>query len=152
MVEALVAVSTRKDTNLPESALGQKKDGSRRIRTFALMAFLAVGLGAGGYFWLSHRPAPGVSEQVAPKTADAGVQTEQQPPAESATLRITSEPQGANIYVDSIFKGQTPLDVALPLGKYELRLSLVNHLAWEAQIDLDNPGDMPLHIAMRPAK
>ena len=54
--------------------------------------------------------------------------------------------------MDSIFKGQTPLDVALPLGKYELRLSLVDHLAWEAQVDLDTPGEMPLHIAMRPAK
>ena len=130
----------------------RKKGGPAKALIFGLIAVLVLGLGAGGYYFLGHRSSPSQTEQTVPQDDVVAGVNHQNAATELATLQISSEPQGANIYVDSIFKGQTPLDVALPLGKYELRLSLVDHLAWEAQVDLDTPGEMPLHIAMRPAK
>ena len=44
------------------------------------------------------------------------------------------------------------MDLDLSLGKYEIRLNLPEHLEWEAQIDLDTPGETPLHIPLRPMK
>jgi eukaryotic-like serine/threonine-protein kinase len=67
-----------------------------------------------------------------------------------AALEISSEPPGAQIYVDNAFKGRTPLNVELPLGKYEVRLNLPDYLEWEAQINLDTPGQTPLKIPLRP--
>lgn len=68
---------------------------------------------------------------------------------EQATLKITSEPEGARVFVDNDLKGQTPIDLPLPLGKYELRLSMDGFLEWEAQVELDVADVTPLHIAMR---
>ena len=152
MVEALAAVDIQTTAATPDPGPIPRPAGRRRIGTLGLIALLVIGLGAGGFFFLGHRSGPGVPQEDTPKGSDAGVEKKEQAHTQMATLKISSEPQGANIYVDSIFKGQTPLDVALPLGKYELRLSLVDHLAWEAQVDLDSPGEMPLHIAMRMAK
>ncbi len=94
---------------------------------------------ATGYYYFSQRPpndggADNGGAVVAPQMAH---------------LKVSSEPEGAKLYVDSIYKGQTPYDIQLPLGKYELRLSLAGHLAWEAQVELEAAGDMPLHIPMR---
>jgi serine/threonine protein kinase len=151
MVEALNQVSGDAPA-VTVSGEALKKGGPPKALILGLIVVLVLGLGAGGYYFLGHRSSPPPTEQTVPQGgAVAGVKN-QNAATELATLQISSEPQGANIYVDSIFKGQTPLDVALPLGKYELRLSLVDHLAWEAQVDLDTPGEMPLHIAMRPAK
>jgi serine/threonine protein kinase len=155
MVESLNAVSVQPAGDspaVPISGRTPKKDGRSKTLIIGLIALLVMGLGAGGYYLMGHRSNPLLSKPATPEgpaTADVNNQNGQ---SELATLRISSEPQGANIYINSMYKGQTPFDVALPLGKYELRLSLVDHLAWEAQVDLDTPGDMPLHIAMRSTK
>ncbi len=155
MVEALNAVGVQASKDVPNERVPDKtlKEGGRpKALTFGVIVILVIGLGVGGYYFLGHRSSLAPTEQTVPQgTAVAGVNN-QNTATELATLQISSEPQGANIYVDSIFKGQTPLAMDLPLGKYELRLSLVDHLAWEAQVNLDTPGEMPLHIAMRPAK
>ena len=70
-------------------------------------------------------------------------------PDKIANLQISSEPPGAQVYVDSLFKGNTPLDLDLPLGKYEVRLNLPKYLEWEAQIELETTGSTPLHIPLR---
>ncbi len=69
---------------------------------------------------------------------------------EKATLIISSEPQGAQVFVDNNLKGNTPIAVPLPLGKYELRLSKKGFLEWEAEVELDIADETPLHVAMRP--
>lgn len=101
------------------------KPAKRTFLMVTLAVLLVAFIGAGVYFYITHNVA---------------------------TLVISSEPVGAQIYVDSIFKGRTPSNVALPLGKYELRLNLPDHLEWEAQVELDAPGETPLHIPLRPIK
>ena len=128
------------------------KSGGSRVLILGLAIILFLCAGIGGYYFFRKTSS---SPEAVPAASTVPGASEQQPaeiPAQTAILKITSEPEGANLYVDSVYKGQTPVDIDLPLGKYELRLSLVDYLAWEAQVDLDTPGDMPLHIPMRRAK
>ena len=119
-----------------------------------LLVFIVAG-GVGGYYFFGRKAAPTDKAAEADKTVEAAatpasVQEQVQPQA--ATLRISSEPLGATVFVDNGEKGPTPLDVPLPLGKHELRLSMPGFLEWEAQVDLDTLGETPLHITMRPVE
>jgi serine/threonine protein kinase len=70
--------------------------------------------------------------------------------AEYSVLNITSSPTGAQVYLDNSFNGKTPLNLKVPLGKYEVRLSLPDHYEWEAQIELTELGEMPLFVRLMP--
>jgi hypothetical protein len=67
-----------------------------------------------------------------------------------SVLRVESDPTGTNVFLNGSLKGQTPLKVDLPLGKYEIRLSRQNHYEWEAQIQLDEQGETPLYVRLVP--
>ena len=66
------------------------------------------------------------------------------------TLRVDSEPSGAEFFVNGKYRGKTPYKIELPFGKYEVRLSLKDHYGWEAQLKLNNEGEMPLRIRLFP--
>jgi serine/threonine protein kinase len=67
-----------------------------------------------------------------------------------SVLRVESDPTGANVFLNGSLRGQTPLKVDLPLGKYEIRLSRQNHYEWEAQLQLDEQGETPLYVRLVP--
>jgi len=67
-----------------------------------------------------------------------------------ATLNVTSHPDGAQVYLGGELKGCTPLEFDLDLGKYDLRISLPNYHAWEAQVRLIKRGEMPLFVRLVP--
>jgi serine/threonine protein kinase len=67
-----------------------------------------------------------------------------------SVLHVESDPAGANVYVNEILKGHTPLNVELLLGKYEIRLSHQNYYEWEAQIQLDEERETPLFVRLVP--
>jgi eukaryotic-like serine/threonine-protein kinase len=63
---------------------------------------------------------------------------------------VTSLPTGAQVYLDNSFNGQTPLNLKIPLGKYEVRLSLPDYYEWEAQLQLNKAGETPLFVRLIP--
>jgi hypothetical protein len=63
-------------------------------------------------------------------------------------LKVESDPSGANVFLNDSLKGQTPLTIDLPLGKYEIRLSRQNFHEWEAQLQLDEEGETPLFVRL----
>lgn len=69
---------------------------------------------------------------------------------EYAVLNVTSLPTGAQVYLDNSFNGQTPLNLKIPLGKYEVRLSLPDYYEWEAQLQLNEVGETPLFVRLTP--
>jgi serine/threonine protein kinase len=69
---------------------------------------------------------------------------------DSASVNITSDPPNASIYLNNAFKGRTPLRCELPLGLYDVRLTLTGHFESEAQIDVNESGDMPVHLRLIP--
>lgn len=128
---------------------GRKKGGPPRtavLVTGLVLIFVAI-TGGGGYYFFNLRSTAGIEDKRMPANAQPEAK-----PRQMATLQISSAPPGARVYVDSIFKGQTPLNVDLVLGKYELRLNLPGHLEWEAQVELDTTDLTPLHIPLRPLK
>jgi hypothetical protein len=65
-----------------------------------------------------------------------------------AVLDLKSEPAGARIFLDESFKGNTPQRIDLPLGQYEVRLSLPGYYEWEGRLNLKEEGETPLSIRL----
>ncbi len=68
----------------------------------------------------------------------------------SAFVKITSDPPNASIYVNNTFKGRTPMQCELPLGLHDVRLTLAGHYESEAQIDVNETGEIPVHLRLIP--
>jgi serine/threonine protein kinase len=65
-----------------------------------------------------------------------------------AVLALKSEPSGARIFLDGTFKGNTPQRIDLPLGQYDVRLSLAGYYEWEGRLTLKEEGETPLSIRL----
>lgn len=63
-----------------------------------------------------------------------------------AVLNLTSEPAGARIFLDGSFKGSTPRRIDLPLGQYEVRLTMSGYHEWEGRLNLKEEGEIPLSV------
>jgi eukaryotic-like serine/threonine-protein kinase len=68
----------------------------------------------------------------------------------TALVNITSEPSSASIYLNNTFKGKTPMRCELPLGRYDVRLTLAEYYESEAQIDVRDASEMPVHLRLIP--
>jgi len=60
-----------------------------------------------------------------------------------ARVHSTSSPSGGEIYVDGKFHGNTPSDIALPVGEHSLRVVL-NGKEWIRTLQI-TPGDISIH-------
>ena len=115
------------------------KKRHRNVVFFMIIVIILVGIG-GGVIYYSLRPKPGSQ-----KTIEKQVKTA---PAKSASLKVDSIPNGAQVFVDGNFKGQTPTRLDLPVGKHEVRLTLPDYHDWEAQVQLNEEGETPLFIRL----
>jgi serine/threonine-protein kinase len=91
---------------------------------------------------------------VEEKTASSRAGTEQKKKstdkkkAAYSLLKIDSVPTNAQVFIDDAFKGKTPVDLSLPLGKHEVLVTLRGYYEWEAGIDLDTHGETPLYVRL----
>jgi serine/threonine protein kinase len=168
MAAALAAVLSQPPQTPPSIIpAAAKASGRSVVKGMPLGIVLAVVLvilaGGAGYYFFGRGDLPAgdnvtpppltgetVSSQTSGQSESSTTPAAQIPKERLATLEISTEPPGAEIYVDNVFKGRTPFNVDLTLGKYEVRLNLTDYLEWEAQIDLDTPGQTPLSIPLRP--
>lgn len=56
--------------------------------------------------------------------------------AESGTIKMESDPPGAEIYVDGNFVGQTPAVISLGPGLHHLMMKAVGKRSWEKELDV----------------
>ncbi len=71
----------------------------------------------------------------------------------AAFLDTESTPPGANVFINGMFKGKTPVRLELSLeGKYEVRLTLPDYHDWEAQVQLKDKGETPLFVELIPVE
>jgi hypothetical protein len=69
----------------------------------------------------------------------------------ASTLQINSHPNGAQVYVDGMLSGETPLDMELTLGKHEVWLALPEHYDWKAQIEITETNQaIPIYFRLLP--
>ncbi len=111
-----------------------------------LITVLCLALIAGIFLGWQYYNKPKLPEAPQPrKTAANIVKT----PVLDAVLKIETDPENANVYIDGNLKGKTPLKISLPVGKHEIRMGIENYYDWEAQINLDKPGsETPLFIKL----
>ncbi len=80
-------------------------------------------------------------------------QVEGEPRLLASNLQINSNPEGAQVYVDGLLSGDTPLSLELTPGKHEVRLALPDHYDWKAQVDLTEINrTYPLSLRLLPVE
>ncbi len=138
MAEALRACH-QEDQCAPVSALYSDRKKKFAIRTlvsiFCLILIVFVGFQIRNSVWKHPRPDP-----VPVTTPD--------PTPKQALLDIKSDPQDAQVFINGETKGRTPLQLELPLGKYEVRMQMPQYYDWQAQIELEKPEEVPLFVKM----
>lgn len=77
-----------------------------------------------------------------------GKQTE--PSGGSATISVSSEPAGADIYVDEKFVGNTPSVLHLAAGIHEIKIEAAGKKTWERQLDVLRDSKVTLDPALEP--
>jgi hypothetical protein len=61
------------------------------------------------------------------------------------TIKMESDPPGAEIYVDGNFVGQTPAVISLGPGLHHLAMKAVGKRAWEKDLDVLKDSQISLH-------
>jgi PEGA domain len=54
----------------------------------------------------------------------------------SRSVSITSDPNGASLFVDSIGQGQAPVIVKLPPGKHSFQLVMAGYKDWTSEVEV----------------
>jgi hypothetical protein len=83
-------------------------------------------------------------------TAPVSEASPQKAEPDGSALLVNSNPPDARIYVNGEFLGATPMLIKLPMGKYHVQLQSDGYNDWQAQIELDEPGELPLYINLHP--
>jgi hypothetical protein len=72
--------------------------------------------------------------------------------AETSSVVFTSEPIGAEIYIDGKFVGQTPATIAMPPGSHVVIMKASGRKDWERDLDVLRNSQVALHpvLELRP--
>lgn len=62
------------------------------------------------------------------------------------TITVSSEPEGANVYVDGELKGVTPYMLTLDNGTYDIKLEKVGYDTYKTNIILDGSNDQTVFL------
>ncbi len=150
MAQAFKACLQRRRSDAAKNSAPPRPASTRmRWRLPLAMALVALVGGTLGYYMISRTP---VQDPVASPLPPTSIEELKTPPAvlKSAMLEVTSEPMGADVFLNGALRGNTPLRVDLPLGLYEMKLTSPNHFDWEGQLQLDREGTVPLIVRMIP--
>jgi hypothetical protein len=71
-------------------------------------------------------------------------------PSDAAKVMLSSEPGGAEIYVDGVFMGNTPSMVQLSAGPYGVRIESKGHETWSRTISLTSGSKVTVQATLDP--
>jgi hypothetical protein len=100
---------------------------ARRPVTGGLLALLVVGVITAGVYW---------KDRLLPSTAAAG-----------GSLRVESDPAGAEVRINGSRRGTTPLSLSMPAGKYTLTVQQGSSMK-EMPVSVANGASAVYHIAL----
>jgi hypothetical protein len=172
LLEAGQTLNTEDGENLHIVLFSDGKDeGSRSTIDQVLKALKAVKISvlAVGYTRVEEKYLE-ILRSIADETGGVFVQTpefqdilslyksisqEPEPSAEiletsGGAILIESEPTAARIYLNGEYFGSTPKRVKLPMGKYHLQLKNEGYHQWQAQVELSEPGEIPIFVILEP--
>ena len=70
----------------------------------------------------------------------------------SGTVRISSDPDGAEITLDGRFVGTTPSTLRLAAGRHEIALNAAGRQTWRRTLDVLKDSDVTVKAALEPQK
>ena len=105
---------------------------------FAVALAVLVAAGGGIYHFTRGRDA---APPAAPSVPAAVPKV-----AAVSSLRLSTSPAGALVFLDGASKGETPLRLEASPGKHEVRITLAGYEEWEAQVELLQGAEVPLDV------
>lgn len=129
----------------PELPIAKEIKKTRHLLIYVIIIAIFL-LGGGGLSYYLFKPTV-IKESVKESGAKKEVTGEK---IKAGFLRIDSDPLDAQIFIDGIFKGKTPVRLEIPAGVHEVRLVLPNYYDWEAQVNLKAEEETPLMIKLVP--
>jgi serine/threonine protein kinase len=134
-----------------KACLVERKPKAKHYGLFVVIAFIVLTVGGGlAYYYTVTKPKPEQPLESAVESSSPGESPSAVQVARPGVLKVESVPTGAQVFLDGSFHGKTPLTLELPLGKYEVRLSLPHYYEWEAQLQLNEAGETPLFCRLAP--
>jgi hypothetical protein len=82
-----------------------------------------------------------------PKTQESGKAAPQ--PEVTGIIRVTSNPEGAEVWVDGAFVGNTPAKLRLATGKHRTRVALEGYEEWNKEIEVLPDSELTLNAAFK---
>jgi hypothetical protein len=67
---------------------------------------------------------------------------------QSGIIAVTSDPEGADIWVGDSFRGQAPAKLVLAPGKHSIRVSLQDYEEWKRDAEVGNGSEATLNIRL----
>jgi len=127
---------------LPErermAKVGPSPRSQRKNLIFYLLLVIILIAGIGGFSYYYFLPPKPEADKVL------------SPLIRRAYLNVESTPGGAEVFIDGMFMGKTPLKVKLSVGRHEVRMTLPDHYDWEAQVQLKEEIETPLLVRFVP--
>jgi len=71
--------------------------------------------------------------------------------ASSGSVAFSSDPSGAEIYVDGKFVGQTPSTIELPAGSHHIEVKSRGRQDWARDLDVLKDSQLTLHPVLEPS-
>jgi len=88
------------------------------------------------------------SEESTPPQAQAGAMSAL-PADSSGTVSVTTNPDGADVYVDGQFNGNSPATLKLKPGKHSIRVSMTGYGDWTREISTDAGSSVHLTATLQ---
>jgi serine/threonine-protein kinase len=67
----------------------------------------------------------------------------------NTSLKVSTTPQGARVYIDGNLKGTTPLTIILPVGKHQARIIRSGYQELEREITVDEMMEYPIAFNLK---
>jgi len=72
------------------------------------------------------------------------------PLGRTARLRIVSDPDDADVFINNAYAGRTPLSLEVAPGRYRVVVTKANYESWAQTLELKENSDITLEAALKP--
>lgn len=97
------------------------------------------------------KPKPAIQVESPNNTGSGGAPTgEAEAPAKAGKVMFTSDPQGADIYVDEKFVGNTPSLVELAPGSHSVHIEMQGRKPWTRVLDVTAGNKVTIQAVLAP--
>lgn len=72
------------------------------------------------------------------------------PLGRTARLRIVSDPEDADVFINNAYAGRTPLSIEIAPGRYRVVVTKTNYESWVQTLELKSDSDITLEAVLRP--